>query len=131
MERGKDMKYLSTLKEILPGWANQMYARFGHPVYLVGSCLNSDSPRDVDIRIILPDDEFEGRYGSVAQWREDAWCSEWREPRQKWAKDMAKLSREISKIYVVNVDLQVYPKSYSDKYFSERERYRIDTINDN
>lgn len=125
------MKYLDTLKEILPGWANQMYARFGHPVYLVGSCLHSETKtRDVDIRIMLPDDEFEGRYGSVAEWREDAWRPEWRESRQCWAMDMAKLSRDISKIYVINVDLQVYPQSYADKYHGDQERLRIDSIKD-
>jgi len=119
------------LKRILPGWANQMYTRFGHPIYLVGSSLTATSkPRDIDIRIILPDNEFEGRYGSIVEWEEDTWQNTWRESRQLWALDMAKLSSEVSRIYKINIDLQVYPQSYNEKLFKDKQKLRIDSIND-
>lgn len=36
---------------------------FGHVPYHVGSSLTTKDFRDVDVRLILPDDEFEQRYG--------------------------------------------------------------------
>jgi hypothetical protein len=37
---------------------------FGHSAYLVGSSLGSRDYRDVDIRVILDDDEFEAMFGT-------------------------------------------------------------------
>lgn len=36
---------------------------FGHTAYHVGSSLKSKDWRDVDVRLILPDDEFTERFG--------------------------------------------------------------------
>jgi hypothetical protein len=48
-------------------WAcRPITAAFGCPVYLVGSALRTAAYRDVDLRLILPDDEaapFSGRIG--------------------------------------------------------------------
>lgn len=48
-------------------WAcRPITAAFGHPIYLVGSALRTTAYRDVDLRLILPDDEaepFAGRIG--------------------------------------------------------------------
>jgi hypothetical protein len=38
---------------------------FGHPPYHVGSSLDRKDWRDIDVRLILPDDEFEAMFGSV------------------------------------------------------------------
>lgn len=38
---------------------------FGHTPYQVGSSLWRKDWRDVDVRLILPDDEFARRFGSV------------------------------------------------------------------
>jgi hypothetical protein len=38
---------------------------FGHVPYQVGSSLKSKDWRDVDVRLILPDEEFVERFGSV------------------------------------------------------------------
>lgn len=39
---------------------------FGHTAYQVGSSLDTKDWRDVDVRLILPDDEFEALYGANA-----------------------------------------------------------------
>lgn len=39
---------------------------FGHTAYHVGSSLRTKDWRDVDVRLILPDDEFETRFGKMA-----------------------------------------------------------------
>jgi hypothetical protein len=42
---------------------------FGHVPYQVGSSLKEKHWRDVDVRLILPDDEFVARFGSLhASW---------------------------------------------------------------
>lgn len=39
---------------------------FGHTCYHVGSSLTTKDWRDVDVRLILPDDEFYARFGAGA-----------------------------------------------------------------
>ncbi len=46
--------------KILP-WANAIFGRYGFPVWLVGSALTG-AGRDVDIRVILPDEDFDARF---------------------------------------------------------------------
>lgn len=48
----------------LSGWANRMVVRFGEGthIYLVGSALTREDPRDLDIRIVVPDSLFWRRY---------------------------------------------------------------------
>lgn len=38
---------------------------FGHECYHVGSSLTAKDWRDVDVRLLLPDDEFKARFGVV------------------------------------------------------------------
>ncbi|MFZ3494603.1 hypothetical protein ACODT5_15490 [Streptomyces sp. 5.8] len=47
-------------------WAcRPITAAFGQPVYLVGSALHTAVYRDVDLRLILPDDEAEAFAGRI------------------------------------------------------------------
>ena len=39
--------------------------RAGYPVYLVGSSLYKDKPRDIDISVIIPLDEYEILFGKL------------------------------------------------------------------
>lgn len=43
----------------LDAWAREIEAAFGHLPYLVGSAGRGKSWRDVDVRLMLPDDEFD------------------------------------------------------------------------
>lgn len=51
-------------------FAGYMAARYNGPVYLVGSSLRSGTPRDIDIRVVVADAEFCGRYhlGHYGEW---------------------------------------------------------------
>jgi hypothetical protein len=40
---------------------------FGHIPYQVGSSLHTKEWRDVDVRLILPDDEFAERFGTTSR----------------------------------------------------------------
>jgi hypothetical protein len=110
------------------GWALHMVARFNGPVYLLGSVLHKPAPRDIDIRIVVPDSEFAARYGhtlvqteldqyhpfrkersmttaSIVRWDEDG-------PTQRWVDDMAKFGAHLSQRLNENVDLKAWPESY-------------------
>lgn len=44
---------------LLDEFGSQVWAAFGYPPYLVGSALRGKGWRDVDVRLILPDAEYE------------------------------------------------------------------------
>jgi hypothetical protein len=39
--------------------------KFGYPVYMVGSTLHKEIPRDIDISIIMPLDKYEEMFGKL------------------------------------------------------------------
>lgn len=43
---------------------------FGHPVYLVGSALHKILPRDIDISVIMPLNDFEKMFGELPKKQE-------------------------------------------------------------
>lgn len=43
----------------LNAWGREVGEAFGHAPYLVGSAARGKTWRDVDVRLILPDDEFD------------------------------------------------------------------------
>lgn len=109
-----DVDVTDTAAEILTiklkAWATQLAARFGAPVLLVGSALRKLHPRDVDVRIVIPDEEFEARYGVT--W--DRWSRG--VDAQRWIDDMAKLGRNMVLTYKINLDLQVHAAGYIDAH---------------
>lgn len=118
---------------VLRGWANQMAARYGHPVYLVGSSLDVDDvneARDFDVRIVLPDAEFETRFGvEVADWYRQQW-STWGDGSRRWGAEMAKLARGFTTTFAklkLNIDLQVHP-FYLARTFFDRPSVRLDDL---
>lgn len=122
------MNKVETYKLMFGGWANQIASRFDAKVYLVGSVLYSDDPRDVDIRVVIPDDLFEARYGSVLEWIDETWRTPWGECRQKWSRDIRKIGNDLARIYHLNIDFQIDPESVA-KCHGDRPRVRLDDIN--
>jgi hypothetical protein len=116
------------LKLQLHGWACQTAVRFGAPVYLVGSTLTEDAPRDVDISIVLSDEDFAGRYGDVQQWDSEMYGIEWGEARQRWAEDQVKLTRHLVTGYRMNVDLKIEPIFRAAAIYQGKPRVRLDTV---
>ena len=55
--------------------SQQVANKFGYPVYLVGSALNKEVPRDIDISIIIPIDEYIKMFGELPQDQKDYGCS--------------------------------------------------------
>ena len=98
-------------KLVLSHFAQYMAARYNGPVFLTGSSLRSGVPRDVDVRVIVSDNEFCGRYG-VQRYR-DGW------PNQHWIDDMAKRNGELAARHCINPDFQVHPASHAIQYDKE------------
>jgi hypothetical protein len=95
-------------KLVLSHYAQYMAARYNGPVFLTGSSLRSGVPRDVDVRVIVSDAEFCGRYG--VKHYSKGW------PNQHWIDDMAKRNGELAALHRLNPDFQVYPASHAIQY---------------
>ncbi len=115
------------LAQYLECWANQVAARYGFPVYIVGSALTDADPRDVDIVCILPDEHFANRFGPADP---DGWVTEYMkvgDTQRRWAREVAKFSRECTIIHrAINVDFKVQPQMVADGF--DGQRVRIDTV---
>lgn len=49
--------------ERLEEWCRNVRRIFNHPPYLVGSATQHSGFRDVDLRLVMPDDEFDANWG--------------------------------------------------------------------
>lgn len=52
-------------------WAQEVANVEGYPIYLVGSALRKLYPRDIDVSIIMPLDEFEKVFGPIPDDKEE------------------------------------------------------------
>lgn len=102
-------------------WARDVVMRFGRPVYLVGSALEEPNPRDVDVRVVLSDAEFDARWGNPSGWHVHG--QGWRQ----YAFDMGKLCKQGSRRLMLNLDLQVQRFS-SAKEYTDKRRLRLDDV---
>ncbi len=95
-------------------WAPWIAARFGSPVYLVGSAVKRPmAARDVDVWVILEDSQFKARY--------DQTKAEWdRLPCQRWIDDVAKIGHATAFNYRINLDFKVVPASFAAEYPGRR-----------
>ncbi len=99
---------------------------FGAPVYLVGSALRENDPRDIDIVIPLEDELFIACYGDEHD-TTDLWKrglrngsppSIWR----RWAKDCAKQAKAMTMYCKRAVDFTTQPMSHFETYSGDRVR---------
>lgn len=102
-------------------WARDMVMRFGRPVYLVGSALEECNPRDIDVRVVLSDAEFDARWGNPKDWhvRGEGW--------RLYAFDMGKLCKQGSRRLMLNLDFQVQRFSSAAAY-KDCKRLRLDDV---
>ncbi len=113
------------LKDYLRGWANQIVARYGHPVYLVGSALAEQETRDVDVVCILPDDEFRNRFGGSYTETTRLGPVPDGGPQSRWCAEVAKFARQGCRYHPgANIDFKVQDMSGAPN----AERLRIDTV---
>ena len=119
-------------------FANKMCGFYGHPVYLVGSQLTSETPRDVDLVCVLPDEEFKLRY-FPDWWEGDGMIKEEVEKfflgihtgvhlqeHWSWYEEMSKKTLFGMGSLHISLDFKVYPESYCERH-KDKPRLRLDT----
>lgn len=79
---------------------------FGHVAYHVGSSLESKDWRDVDVRVILPDDEFEEMFGRVKN-----------VSNKRLAAITLAFSALGKEMTGLPIDFQIQPRSYANNFF--------------
>lgn len=111
--------------------ANSLAARYGGPVYLVGSSISSDSPRDYDIRVVVSEYDLTRLFGPGSNTHK-------LEPGGRVipsAREMAmlveqlKVSRRLSRYFGRNIDFQIELPEYAAKR-ADKPRFRLDSIPD-
>lgn len=120
--------HVPALVDRLRGWANQIAQRFGHPVYLVGSALEREDVRDIDVRVVLPLDEFVARYG-FRDYQQNHWNDTgWPAARRRLAEDVGNLAAKGSLVLGLNLDLQVTSDVEAMARYDGKPRVRVDTV---
>jgi len=72
-------------------WMNSIALMLGGPVYLVGSCLTSETPGDIDIRCMMEREQIS------ALWGDGALSHDWPTERYLFHREMLKQSRRMSR----------------------------------
>lgn len=85
---------------------------FGHVPYHVGSSLTTKDWRDVDVRLILPDDEFEAMFGTLRAFHTDP----------KFAAITLAFSALAKEMTGLPVDFQIQPQSHANKLYGDHRR---------
>ena len=86
-------------------WLSARY--YGAPVYLVGSAVTSDDPRDLDLVVILPDDLFVAAYGPSLDPADPP--AIWR----RWARDVARQGATLTAEFHTAVDFKTQPETFA------------------
>lgn len=88
-------------------FADQLYSFFGDFPYLVGSALKTTAWRDVDVRVILPDDQYAALFPGCTPDGEHQ-CAKW----CALCLAFAALGREMTGL---PIDFQVQQQSWANK----------------
>lgn len=121
---------------VLGDFATSTAARYGHPVYLVGSAVDTvDLPyeqqcaavwalRDVDVVCILPDEEFANRFGGSWEAAQSDLA-----PGRRWAAEVGKISRSAAReLSNLNLDFKVQSDGWTRARHQDKRRVRIDAV---
>ena len=79
-------------------------------VYLVGSALTKERPRDLDIRVYLGPGVFKRRFGiGDKKFYKEGATGQWSAARYRWSRHCTAVAHSMSVYLKVNVDFQVRP----------------------
>lgn len=107
--------------------ANSLVGRYGAHVFLVGGALEDEEPRDYDVRIILPDDDFRRLYGGhPLDDKPVESCFDYQMWEWRRAYDGLKQSRLMTVRMSVPVDFQVQAESEA-RVYDRRPVVRLDS----
>lgn len=92
--------------------ANSLSARYyGAPVYLVGSALTDEDPRDLDVVVVVEEELFLAMYAGPGETYQ-TWIDGWSQAEppavwRRWARDGAKQGAMLTRILAHSVDFKV------------------------
>jgi hypothetical protein len=98
-------------------YAQEVANEEGYPVYLVGSVLWKPYPRDLDISMIMPVEEFEKRYGTLPN--DEQKLYQYLDKKEYWssyANHRMELETRIR--YATRIDFKIQP----DVWFQGRDK---------
>lgn len=108
--------------------ANHYAIYYQAPIYLVGSVLTSDNPRDIDVRVVLTERQMYRHYGKVIGAKA---TREWKSWMWRRAADQVKRSRQA--VLGMTLDFQIQSEEESSGYMNNPEKHprvRIDIVPD-
>jgi len=96
-------------------WAKVASQEIGYPIYLVGSTLHKELPRDFDVVVAIPQKEFEVRFGELTE-------SNWGEVLVKsfnyYVKEYWDCEETLGDCGHAPLDFKVYP----DNWFADDDK---------
>jgi hypothetical protein len=100
----------------LEWFGSLVWDAFGHPPYLVGSALVGKSWRDVDVRLILDDEEYDGLFGAMPaiERMSGKWCA--------LCAAFSALGRDVTGL---PIDFQIQKQSQANERFSGAPRQAL------
>jgi hypothetical protein len=106
---------------LLEEFGSQIWSAFGQPAYLVGSATRSKNWRDVDIRLIMDDKEYEAMgFGKPEEMSRNG----------KWVAYCLAFSVLGKQMTGLPIDFQIQQRSYANKHFnlSKHPRHALGLI---
>lgn len=117
MGRGHDLE--SLLDQLKP-FAEKASQSMCCPFYLVGSSLERDDPRDIDVYGRMSDEDFEVHFGLVNEWERQGREGDWGIARNSWSRLCVVLTQWGWDVTGFNLDVQVKPASNFDRHIEKR-----------
>lgn len=96
-------------------WAKAAAQNIGYPIYLVGSTLQKEVPRDFDVVITIPEQEFEARFGILT---EDNFAELLLKSHHHYVKEYFACVETLGEFGHTPLDFKVYP----DNWFVEEDK---------
>jgi hypothetical protein len=96
-------------------WAKVASQEIGYPIYLVGSTLYKEVPRDFDIVITIPVKEFEVMFGELT---ETNWANVLVKSSNHYVKEYWDCEETLGECGHVPLDFKVYP----DNWFVDNDK---------
>lgn len=110
-------------------FANRLSCHYFAPVYLTGSSLVRANYNDVDLVIVLPNDYWEFKYGSIADYLLENKGKRPPTVQMKLARDVAKRWVEGCKGTGLNLDIKIRPVSIFSTIYPGHKVVRLDNSN--
>lgn len=106
--------YILNLLPQLTKLANQWYGYYGGPVYLVGSALDKEDPRDIDIRVVITNQDFERLFGKYEDFVVEYNSGKFGSCSWRWVEDRLKRCRTGYVETNANIDFSCYAEDMWD-----------------